>query len=266
MITTEMRAVASGLGSSPVIRLEPLKEGYFPDLGDEPGLSGAVEMAAPLEPMPSQRQFVHMAPASQTQSRVPQRVFNEVLNASYEPSIAARLAVRYNRGTPEFNEAYMRERVAQIDHAARPNPTYCAIGAASVPKSAEVPSASLPARQPEVHNPWMLNRFADLIGIFGLAMIGWLTLQVVAAAAMVWGIERALGSLWLAGMGGIAAFIVLMDWMLWQNVRGRIYTAAVRPALIVLFATCVPGIAAVGFRILTTGVFQWGTSGPPMPP
>lgn len=261
-----MRAPSNDLGSSPVVRLEPLKEGYFPDLGDDPGLSGVVEMAVPLAPMPSQRQFVHVAPASQTQSRVPQRVFNEVLNASYEPSIAARLAVRFNRGTPEFNEAYMRERVAQIDHAARPDPTYCATGATGAPKSAEIPSAPLPVRPPDVHNPWMLNRFADLFGIFGLSMIGWLALQGAAAAALVWGIESALGSLWLAGMGGIVAFMILMDWMLWQNVRGRIYTAAVRPALIVLFATCVPGIAAVGFRILTTGALQWGTSGPPMPP
>lgn len=248
--------------AGPLVRLEPIREGYFPDLDDDFGeLEDPHEAVARVSLVTNPQQGRRPMETRPDHSRIPSRVFNEVLNGNYEPSLAARLAARFQTGTPAFNEAYVCQRAIQIEQAARPDPGYCAISA-SPPPPAEAVVRRVP-RAAMAHNPWVLNRPSDVLGIFGLGFLAWIALEMLSVGCLAWGLTWLLPDLKELAWAGCAGLALLADWGLWIRVRGRIYTHALRPGLVVLSLLSVSGIAAATFRFFSSGIVQWGSSGPP---
>lgn len=229
-----------------VIRLEPLREGYFPELDDgidDFPAGSAAGAVAHLQPQPASAQYEF--------ARIPLHVASEILEQRHETLIAANPPVKIQPGTPECNHSYLQERLAQLEQTPRPDPPICAIQT-----NAKPPTGPAPAPQPAPdagRNPWVLNRFADAVAIFGPGLVGWFVLQAFGVAALAWGLMPALAQRWVVCWACLAALTALADWLLWLRVRRRIYTAAVWPALVVLVLTVVLGLAVAGYRVFSTG-------------
>lgn len=155
-------------------------------------------------------------------------------------------------------EAIVPQRVMQIEQATPPNPVHCASGAKR-PRPAKATVGRVPKEVAE-HNPWVLNRMADVSGIFGLGFVCWLVLQILSAGALAWGLAYYLVDQRELVWAGTAGLVLLTDWGLWAYVRGRFYSQALAPALLVLAISCVFGIAAAGIRVLASGMIPWGGS------
>lgn len=146
-----------------------------------------------------------------------------------------------------------------------PQPILTTSSTAANPANRTVAVPANKAKMPLMHNPWALNRLSDVMGIFGLGFVFWFALQLLSAVALAWGISLFFADLWILSWASAVGFVFLSDWVLWQKIRGRIYSAAARPALVVLVVSLICGAGSAGFRIVSSGAFQWGTSGPPAP-
>jgi hypothetical protein len=248
------------------IRLDVVRYGHFPDLdGDTEELDDPDEIVARVSVLPNQQQarwhMKSMPAASRTSSRVPSRVFNEVLSGNYEPSIAARLVSKYRTGTPDFNEAYVMQRVAQIEQAARPNPAFCAMSAEPPPPAGNV-HAGMPGEVLE-HNPWVLNRPGDVPGIFGLGFVIWIAFEILSIGALAWGLAWFLPHFKEGIWGGCVGLAIVVNWGLWHSFQGQLYTRILRPAWLAMSLMGLSGIAAAACRALAGGMISWGSSAPP---
>lgn len=181
------------------------------------------------------------------------KVLAEITEGRHEPTLAARIALHFAPGSPEFNEAYLESRCRQFRSGARPDPSSC-VGDSRFVRNAVSAARGGPPSSWMERNPWVLRRLRDVFGIFGLNAILWIMLQATAGAVTVWsGSPLPENFRAFASFGGPAA-LLFADWQLWRRIRGRFFSEAVAPAFWVICGSLVLALAAAACRLLFAGV------------
>lgn len=111
--------------------------------------------------------------------------------------------------------------------------------------------------QPNQRNPWVIYRFGDVLGIFGIGFWFFVGLQVGSSALIGHLLGEYFGVYPALLAGGLICLLIIADGILYVSLRGRDYRDFFRPAMIVAGFTVVPSAVlwiAIFLRNLASAV------------